>query len=187
MKNTFYSLNDDPSQIFLTIAPEFSPCAFATAKYFQQAGYTDSKLRNHGKSVALHENCWHLHASAFERYTLDVESVREQYKGFGGSDDDDDNNNHGDGDRQKLLHPIGRVKRKKTDVSCGGSSATSGESATQKYATTSKSTKAATGGKSSTGGKQSTGGKAATHWCSNRSKKNVNYEVMPELEDDFDD
>ena len=162
MKNTFYSLIDDLSQIFLTIALEFSPCTFAAVKYFQQAGYMDSKLRNHGKSVALHEDCWHLHASAFERYILDVESVREQYKGFGG-DDYDDNDNHGNGDRQKLLHPIGRVVHKETNVTCGGSSAISGKSATQKYPTSSKSTKAATGGKSLTGGKQSTRAKAATH------------------------
>ena len=84
MKNTFYSLIDDLSKIFLMIALEFSTCTFAAMKYFQQAGYTDSKLRNRGKSVALHEDCWHLHASAFERYILDVESVREQYKGFWG-------------------------------------------------------------------------------------------------------
>ena len=119
---------------------------------FQQAEYTDSKLRNHGKSVALHEDCWYLHASAFERYKLGVESVREQYKGSGG---DDDNDNHGDGDRQKLLHPIGCVVHVETDVTHGGSSATSGKSATQKYPTSSKSTKAATGRKSLTGGKQS--------------------------------
>ena len=188
MKNTFYSIIDDLSQTFLMIALEFSPCTFATVKYFQQAGYTDSKVRNCGKSVALHENCWHLHDSAFERYTLDVESVREEYKGFEDDDDDDDDNDyHGDGDRQKLLHLIGHVKCKETDVTHGGNSATSGKSATQKYPTTGKSTKAAMGGKSSTGGKQSTGGTAATHQCSNRSKKNVNYEHMPELEDDFDD
>ena len=92
MKNALYSLIDDLSQIFLMIALEFRPCTFATVKYFQQTGYADSKLRNHGKSVALHKDCWHLGASAFERYTLDVESVREQNKGFGGNDY---NNNHG--------------------------------------------------------------------------------------------
>ena len=77
MKNTFYSLIDDLCQIFLMIALEYSSCAFATVKYFQQTGYMYSKLRNHGKSVALHEDCLHLHASAFKRHTLDVESVRE--------------------------------------------------------------------------------------------------------------
>ena len=188
MKNMLYSLIDDLSQIFLMIALEFSPCTFAAAKYFQQKGYTDSELRNHGKSVAIHEEYWHLHASAFKWYILDIEAVREQYRGFGG-DDDDNNNNHGNGDRQKLLHPIGHVMRKETGVTRGGSSATSGKSATRKYPTSSKSTKAATGGKSSTGGKHSTGAKPATasHWRSNRPKKDVNYGDMPELEDDFDD
>ena len=58
---------------------------------------------------------------------LDVEEVREKYRGFGdhSDDDDDDNDDNGDGDKQKLLHPIGSVTRKETS---SGSSATSHQS-----------------------------------------------------------
>ena len=66
MRQTLYCLIDDLSKIFLTIALELTPCAFAVAKYLQHAGYMDSKLLNHGRCVLLHEDCWHLHASSFE-------------------------------------------------------------------------------------------------------------------------
>ena len=66
MRETLYCLIDDLSKIFLTIALELTPCAFAVAKYLQHAGYMDSKLLNHGRCVLLHEDCWHLHASSFE-------------------------------------------------------------------------------------------------------------------------
>ena len=102
MRQTLYCLIDDLSKMFLTIALELTPCAFAVAKYLQHAGYMDSKLLNHGRCVLLHKDCWHLHASSFEQYTLDIESKREEYEGFGGNGDDNDNN-QGDGNRQKSL------------------------------------------------------------------------------------
>ena len=66
MRQTLYCLIDDLSKIFLTIALELTPCAFAVAKYLQHTGYTDSELLNHGRCVLLHEDCWYLHASSFE-------------------------------------------------------------------------------------------------------------------------
>ena len=66
MRQTLYCLIDDLSKIFLTIALELTPCAFAVAKYIQHTGYMDSKLLNHGRCVLLHEDCWHLHASSFK-------------------------------------------------------------------------------------------------------------------------
>ena len=66
MRETLYCLIDDLSKIFLTIALELTPCAFAVAKYLQHAGYMDLKLLNHGRCVLLHEDCWYLHASSFE-------------------------------------------------------------------------------------------------------------------------
>ena len=51
MRQTLYCLIDDLSKIFLTIALELTPCAFAVAKYLQHAGYTDSKLLNRGRCI----------------------------------------------------------------------------------------------------------------------------------------
>ena len=58
---------------------------------------------------------------------LDIESKREEYKGFGGNGDDDDND-QGDGDRQKSLHQIGHVPHKETNVTGHGGPATSNKS-----------------------------------------------------------
>ena len=159
MRQTLYCLIDDLSKIFLTIALELTPCAFAVAKYLQHAGYTDSKLLNRGRCVLLHEDCWHLHASSFKQYNLDIESKREEYKGFGGNGDDDDND-QGDGDRQKSLHQIGRVPHKETNVTGHGGAATSNKSGAGGRRQSAGCTAAivATGGKQSavaTGGKQS--------------------------------
>ena len=105
---------------------------------------------------------------------MDIESKREEYKGFRGNGDDDDDD-QGDGDRQKSLHQIGRVPHKETNVAGQGGAATSNKSAV------------ATGGKQSavaTGGKQSTGHTGTQHnRRSSRTKKEVDYAEMPELED----
>ena len=197
MRHTLYCLIDDLSKIFLTIALELTPCAFAVAKYLQHTGYTDSKLLNRGRCVLLHEDCWHLHASSFERYILDIESKREEYEGFGGNGDDDDDD-QGDGDRQKSLHQIGHVPHKETDVAGHGSAATSNKSGARGrrqsagrtaaiVATGGKQSAVATGGKQSavaTGGKQSTGRTGTQHnRHSSRTKKEVDYAEMPELEE----
>ena len=196
-RQTLYCLIDDLSKIFLTIALELTPCAFAVAKYLQHTGYTDSKLLNRGRCVLLHEDCWHLHASSFKRYNLDIESKREEYKGFGGNSDDDDDN-QGDGDRQKSLHQISRVPHEVTNVAGHGGAATSNklgaggrrqsaEHTATIVATGGKQSAVATGGKQSavaTGGKQSTGLTGTQHnRRSSRTKKEVDYAEMPELED----
>ena len=110
---------------------------------------------------------------------MDIESKREEYKGFRGNGDDD-NDDQGDGDRQKSLYQIGRVPHKETNVAGHGGAATSN--------------KLGAGGKRqsagctativATGGKQSTGRTGTQHnRRSSRTKKEVDYAEMPELED----
>ena len=82
-------LIDDISKIFIIIALKMSPCAYACAKNLSRSQYTDTKLKTRGKCQAIHADCWHLHASAFERYSIDVESVHETYAHFADQDDDD--------------------------------------------------------------------------------------------------
>ena len=128
---------------------------------------------------------------------MDIESKREEYKGFGGNGDDDDDD-QGDGDRQKSLHQIGRVPHKETNVTGHGGAATSNKlgaggrrqsagSTAAIVATGGKQSAVATGGKQSavvTGGKQSTGCTGTQHnRRSSRTKKEVDYTEMPELED----
>ena len=67
---------DNLSKIFLKITLELSPCAYQAAKSLTQSQYTDSKLKNHGKCQLIHADCWHLHVSCFEHYSIDVESQR---------------------------------------------------------------------------------------------------------------
>ena len=99
---------DDLSKIFLKITLELSPCTYQATKSLTQSQYTDLKLKNHGKCQVIHPDCWHLHASCFEYYGFDVESVREEYAHFGNDDNDDDN-----GDSQcnvKPSHSLGRTQ-----------------------------------------------------------------------------
>ena len=118
---------------------------------------------------------------------MDIESKREEYKGFGGNGDDDDDN-QGDGDRQKSLHQIGHVPHNETNVAGHGGAATSNKSGAgvRRQSAGCTATIVATGGKQSavaTGGKQSTGHTGTQHnWHSSRTKKEVDYAEMPELE-----
>ena len=65
--------------LFLKVTLELSPCTYQAAKSLTQSQHTDSKLKNHGKRQVIHPGYWHLHASCFECYGIDVESVREEY------------------------------------------------------------------------------------------------------------
>ena len=101
-------LMDDLSKIFLKITLELSPCTYQAAKSLTQSQYMDSKLKNYGKCQVIHSDCWHLHASCFECYGIDVESVREEYAHFGNDNDDDAN---GDSQRNvKPSHSLGRTQ-----------------------------------------------------------------------------
>ena len=90
---------DDLSKIFLKITLELSPCTYQAAKSLTQSQYTDSKLKNCGKCQSIHADCWHLQVRCFECYSIDIESVREEYAHFG-NDDKDDN-----GDSQHNVKP----------------------------------------------------------------------------------
>ena len=187
MRQTLYCLIDDLSTIFLTIALELTPCAFAVTKYLQHAGYMDSKLLNCGRCVLLHEDCWHLHASSFKQYNLDIESKREEYEGLGENGDDDDDD-QGDGDRQKSLHQIGRVPHKETDVAGHRCAATSNKLGARgrRQSAGCTATIVATGGKQSavaTRGKQSTGCTGTQHNQRSSRTKKEDYAEMPELEE----
>ena len=99
--------------------------------------------------------------------------------GFGGNGDDDDDN-QGDGDRQKSLHQIGRVPHKETNVAGHGGAATSNKSG----AGGRRQSAGRTATIVATGGKQSTGRTSTQHnQHSSRTKKEVDYAEMPELED----
>ena len=119
---------------------------------------------------------------------MDIESKREEYEGFGENGDDDDND-QGDGDRQKSLHQIGRVPHKETNVAGQGGAATSKKLGARGRRQSAGRTadNVATGSKQSavaTGGKQSTGRTGTQHnRCSSRTKKDVDYAEMPELEE----
>ena len=100
-------------------------------------------------------------------------------RGLGGSGDDDDDD-QGDGDRQKSLHQIGRVPHKETDVAGHGGAATSNKSGARGRRQSAGCTAAIV----ATGGKQSTGLTGTQHnWHSSRTKKEVDYAEMPELEE----
>ena len=120
---------------------------------------------------------------------MDIESKREEYEGFGGNGDDDNNDDQGDGDRQKSLHQIGHVPHKETNVAGRGGAATSNKlrAGGRRQSAGCTATIVATGGKQSavaTGGKQSTGCTGTQHnQRSSRTKKEVDYAEMPELED----
>ena len=102
-------LIDDLSKIFITIALEISPCEYACAKSLTRSQYTDTKLKNQGKCQATHANCWYLHASAFERYTIDVENIHETYAHYADEDEDEDSLDDNGRTSTKPFHTLGRT------------------------------------------------------------------------------
>ena len=107
MGQVMSELIDDLSKIFIMITLEISPCAYACAKSLSRSQYTDTKFKNWGKCQAIHNDCWHLHASAFERYTIDVENICETYAHYANEDEDslDDNGRTS----TKPFHTLGRT------------------------------------------------------------------------------
>ena len=109
MGQVMSELIDDLSKIFITITLEISPCTYACAKSLSRSQYTDTKLKNWGKCQTIHTDCWHLHASAFERYTTDVENIHETYAHYADEDEDEDSLDDNGRTSTKPFHTLGRT------------------------------------------------------------------------------
>ena len=65
------------------------------------------KAKNWWKCQVIHADCCHLHASAFERYTIDVENIRETYAHY--ADEDEDSLDNNGRTSTKPFHTLGRT------------------------------------------------------------------------------